>query len=96
MGELEEKYIELILRKCLNFDDSKSLMINCDFKEHIPFALRVKEKANEMGIFDVCINVNDLDEIHDYLKNTSVEDIKLNPLIDRTNWNTYALKGGSL
>ena len=96
MGELEEKYIELILRKCLNFDDSKSLMIICDFKEHIPFALRVKEKANEMGIFDVCINVNDLDEIHDYLKNTSVEDIKLNPLIDRTNWNTYALKGGSL
>lgn len=96
MRELEEKYIELILKKCLNFDDSKSLMINCDFKEHIPFALRVKEKANEMGIFDVCINVNDLDEIHDYLKNTSVEDIKLNPLIDRTNWNTYALKGGSL
>lgn len=56
MKELEEKYIELILRKCLNFDDSKSLMINCDFKEHIPFALRVKEKANEMWIFDACIN----------------------------------------
>ena len=96
MKELEDKYIDLILRKCLNFNQSKSLMINCDFKEHIPFALKVKEKANKMGIFDVCINVNDLDEIHEYLKNTKVEDIKLNRLIDRTNWNSYALKGAAL
>lgn len=96
MEELEEKYIELMLKKCLNFNKSKSLVINCDFREHVSFAQRVKEKANEMGIFDVCINVNDLDEIHEYLKNTSVDDIKLNPLIDRTKLNDYALKGGAV
>ena len=95
-GELEQKYIDLILKRCINFDQDKSLMIHCDFKEHIRFAEMVKEKANKMGIFDVCIHVNDLDDIHKYLKNTSVEDITINPLIDRTDWDTYALKGAPL
>ena len=67
MEKLERKYIDLILKRCLNFEQSKSLMINCDFKEHVEFALKVKERANELGIFDVCINVNDLDDIHDKL-----------------------------
>lgn len=96
MEELERKYIDLILNRCLNFEQSKSLMIHCDLKEHVEFALKVKERANGLGIFDVCINVNDLDEIHEYLKNTNVHDIKVNPLIDRTNWDNYAMKGGAL
>lgn len=96
MEMLENKFIELILNRCLNFNQSKSLLIHCDLKEHIIFAEKVKVKANEMGIFDVCIHVNDLDEIHEYLKNTNVEDIKLNPIIDRTDWNTYALKGAPI
>lgn len=96
MEEMEIKYVDLILKRCLNFEQAKSLMIHCDFKEHIPFALKVKERANELGIFDVCINVNDLDEIHEYLKNTKLENIQNNPLIDRSKWNDYALKGGAL
>lgn len=96
MEELERKYIDLILKRCINFDQAKSLMINCEFKEHVRFAEIVKEKANEMGIFDVCIHVNDLDEIHEYLKNTAVDDIKVNPLITRSDWDTYAKKGAAL
>ena len=71
-------------------------MIHCDFKEHIPFAELLKQRANELGIFDVCINVNDLDEIHDYLLSTPVEEITLNPVINKSAWNEYALKGGAL
>lgn len=96
MERLEDKYIDLILNRCLNFEQSRSLMIQCDFKEHVRFAEKVKKRANEMGIFDVCINVNDLDEIHQYLKNTDVEDIEVNSLIDRSAWDEYALKGGAL
>lgn len=96
MEELENKYINLILERCLNFNQSKSLMIHCDFKEHIYFAEKIKKEANKIGIYDVCIHVNDLDEIHEYLKNTDVEDIKNNPIIDRTDWNDYAKKGGAL
>lgn len=96
MEELEKRYIELILKRCINFNQSKSLMINCDFKEHVKFAEKIKDEANKMGIFDVCIHVNDLDEIHEYLLNTDVDDIKVNPLIDRTDWDAYSLKGAPL
>lgn len=96
MKELENKYISLVLERCLNFEQSKSLMIHCDLKEHISFAKKVKEAANKMGIYDVCIHVNDLDEIHEYLKCTPTEDIKNNSIIDRTDWNEYAKKGSAL
>ena len=96
MQKLENKYIQLILKRCLNFKQSKSLMIHCDLKEHVNFATKIKERVNEMGIYDVYIHVNDLDDIHNYLKNKPTKDIKLNPLIDRTPWDTYAKKGGSI
>ena len=96
MEKLDEKYIDLILKRCVNFEQSKSLMIHCDFKEHVAFAEKMKLRAHEMGIMDVCIHVNDMDEIHDYLSQTDVSDIELNPIIDRTAWNDYALKGGAL
>ncbi len=96
MLDLESKLIKLVLNRCLNFNQSKSLMIHCDLKEHIRFAQLVKEEANKMGIMDVCIHVNDLDETHEYLKDNDLEDIVLNPIIDRNDWNDYALKGGAL
>ena len=96
MIELEKKYVNLILERCINFNQSKSLMIHCDFKEHIAFAKLLKQRANELGIEDVCINVNDLDDIHEYLANTPTDKIKLNPIIDKSAWNEYAKKGGAL
>lgn len=96
MEKLENKLIDLILNRCLNFDQSKSLMIHCDFKEHIYFAEKVKLAANKLGIYDVCIHVNDLDEVHEYLRNTNTEEIKNNKIIDRTDWNDYSKKGAAL
>lgn len=96
MEQLEEKYIDLILNRCLNFNNSNSLMIHCDLKVHLPFAEKIKRKAMSMGINDVYINLNDVDEVHDYLANTSLEDIKILPLNDRSKWEEYAKKGGSL
>lgn len=93
---MEEKYIDLLLMRCLSFEKSKSLMINLDLEEHLDFALKIKKRANELGIFDVCIHCNDLIKTHEYLKNTPVDDIKLNELLDRSPWDEYALKGGSL
>ena len=42
MIELERKYVDLILQRCVNFEQAKSLMIHCDFKEHIAFAELLK------------------------------------------------------
>ena len=94
--ELENKYIDLILKRCLNFEQSKSLMIHLDLKEHMPFALKIKERAESLGISDVCLDVCDLYEYHDYLKKTNLEDIDDNPLLNRSNWDLYAKKGGAL
>lgn len=96
MEELENKYIELLLKQCLNFERSKSLMIHIDLKEHLDFAKKVEQQANDYGIMDVVIHINDLDEIHEYLKNTTFEDIKINKLIDRSIWDEYAKKGAAL
>lgn len=94
--ELENKYIDLILKRCLNFEQSKSLMIHLDLKEHMPFALKIKERAESLGISDVCLDVCDLYEYHDYLKKTNLEGIDDNPLLNRSNWDLYAKKGGAL
>lgn len=96
MEELENKYIDLLLNRCLNFETDKSLLINIDLNEHLVIAERVKEKANQMGISDVSIVINDLDEIHEYLYNTPLDDIKLQSCFDRTLWDEYVSKGGAL
>lgn len=96
MKELEVKYIQLLLNRCLNFENAKSLMIHLDLKEHIPFALKVKEMAHQMGVFDVCISVGDLDSIHEYLRVTPLEEIDGNSIISRKDWEKYAKKGGAL
>ena len=48
MEQLERKFVELILNRCVNFEQSKSLMIHCDLKEHIRFAEMLKERAKEI------------------------------------------------
>ena len=96
MRELEDKYIELLLKRCLNLDKSNGLLISIDLKEHMPIALNAKEKAIEMGVKDVVIYQSDLDEYYDYLKNTPLEDIELNPLLDKSLRNEYAKKGAAI
>lgn len=97
MRELEEKYIDLILKRCLNFKTGNALLIYVDLKEHLEFAERVKAKAHEMGVEDIVITCNDLDEIHEYLMNTSLEDISLQPCFDRSIYLSQAeISGGEM
>lgn len=96
MEELENKYINLLLNRCINFNQCKALLIVCNLNEHYEFAQKVRRAANQMGITDVTIDIIDLDEFHRYLKNTAVEDIAINHLIDRKNWNTHAIIGAPI
>lgn len=94
--ELENKYIDLLLKRCLGVEKTKILMINVSLEENLPFAEKVKEKASELGVSDIYINFEDMEKFHDYLKNTDLEDIKLNKIIDRSIWDEYAKKGASM
>lgn len=95
MKELEDKYIGLLLKRCINFLQSNSLLIHIDLKEHLNFARRVEQKARYMGVKDVYIHVEDLDDIHDYLASVDVGDIAKDNFIDRSVWDLYAKRGGA-
>ena len=94
--ELEDKYIELIINRCINFNQSKSLLIHCDLKEHERIANKIKDRVAMMEIEDVCILVDDEDEMHEYLLSTSLENIELNPLLDKSKWDIYAKRGAPI
>ena len=74
---LEAKYIDLILKRCLSFNSTKSLLIHVELNEHLAFANLISARAKELGVAEVVIRLEDLDEVHSYLKDTNLEDIKL-------------------
>lgn len=94
--ELEDKYIELIINRCINFNQSRSLLVHCDLKEHEKIAEKIKDKVVNMGIDDVLIVVDDEYEFHEYLSNTDLDDIELNPLLDKSGWDVYAKRGAPI
>lgn len=94
--ELENKYIDLILNKCLNFSYAKSLFIDVSLAEHLPFAQKIKAQAAIMGIEDVEIHCRDLFLYRDYLAQTELDDIKLNSLLDFSLLDKYAKKGAAI
>ena len=58
MNELEEKYIDLLLNKCI-YPKSKSLFISYD-KCNIDFIEKLIKKAKESGFVDILIEEKDI------------------------------------
>ena len=94
MNELENKYIKLLLEKCVNFENSKALFINYD-KVNKDFINKLIIEAKKMGVTDIMVDENDIFLLHDKLKNMSVDEIEKDPYFDKNIWNTYALKGAA-
>lgn len=88
---LEDKYIDLLLKKCINFKKSKSLFINYD-KVNKKFVEKVIFKAREMGVIDIAVDEEDIFELRDKLMQTPLEDIEKDPYYDKSKWDEYALK----
>ena len=91
---LEDKYIELLLKRCLNFDKSKSLFLSYD-KVNKRFADKVISYAKNMGVLDIGIDCEDIYERHEKLKNIKLEDIEKDSYFDKSNWDIYAKKDAS-
>ena len=94
MEILEDKYIELLLKRCLNFDKSKSLFINYDVINK-KFVEKVIKRAKEMGINDIGIDEEDINITHEKLKNIDINDIEKDPFFNKSKWDEYALKDAS-
>lgn len=89
--ELEQKYIELLLKKCLNFQKSSSLFISYE-KENRPFINRLVDYAKTLGIKDIYLEENDSYHKHDILKSITKEEITTHPLFNKQIWDEYAKK----
>lgn len=91
---MEEKYIDLLLKRCLNFDKSKILFINYD-KVNKSFVDKVVKRAKELGVEEIYLDENDIYSLRDKLLNLSIEEIENDPYFDKSIWDTYASKYAS-
>lgn len=88
---MDDKYITLLLERCLNFNKSKSLLINYDIINK-DFADKIKNRALLMGISDIYMDETDIYEERDILSNILLDEIDTHPYFDRTIWDQYAKK----
>lgn len=93
---LDRKYARLLLQKCLCFKKANSLLIDYRTHEHDEFVKIIIEEAQKMNISNISLCCTDEDELHNYLINTDLDDIKLNPLIDRSSWDEVAKQHGCI
>ncbi len=88
--ELENKYVNLIIDRCLSFKRGKSLFINY-FDDNEKFVEKLVTKAKSKGIDDIYLDRHNKEERHQKLLQ-SVEEIKNDDYFDASIWDEYAKK----
>ena len=88
---IEEKYIKLLVMRCLKLDINKSLFIDYDIINK-DFVQKLVDYANSMGIKDIYLHENDVVKEHNFLLNNDINDIKNCSLFDNSIWDEYAKK----
>lgn len=96
MKLFDEKYAELLVKKCMVNKNDKPLVIVYGFEEIEEFANLCAKKAREAGYKDVLVFNKHSRDIREYLKNTDLDDIKKNELLDRTILEEYAKRETNL
>lgn len=93
MKELEDKYIELLLKRCINFNKSKILFLS--YMIESDFIYKVVKKAKEMGVEEVYLSYDSLEKKQEILSIITLNDIKTHKFFNRHIWDEYALKCAS-
>ena len=86
----EEKYIELILKKCLKIE-GQPLFINYN-KINKNFVKKIEKYAKSIGVCDIYLDERDLNKEREVILNTNLEDIQKNELFNCKKWDEYAQK----
>ncbi len=94
MNTLEQKYINLLLKRCINFKNSNSLLISYQ-SENIDFINKLVKSARQYGINDIYLYDENIYQKHEILKNISIDEIENHPIFNKKVWDEYALKGAS-
>ena len=88
--KLENKYVDLLIDRCLCFKKSNSLFINY-YSDNDAFVEKLVNKAKSRGIEDIYLDRNDKEERHQKLLQ-SVEEINNDDYFDDAIWDEYAKK----
>ena len=88
--ELENKYVDLLINRCLSFKKSNSLFINY-YSDNDAFVEKLVNAAKSRGIEDIYLDRNDKEERHQKLLQ-SVEKINNDNYFDDSIWDEYAKK----
>ena len=92
IGEkMKEKYVELLLKRCLRLDEVRPLFINYDVINK-DFASLIVKYAKKMNITDIYLNEVDIKKEHDFLLKNSNDEIKESKMFDNSVWDEYAKK----
>lgn len=94
MEELENKYIELLLKRCINFNKSKSLLISYD-KVNKKFIEKLVAEATKLGVIDIYTDEEDYQLTYNKLKTETKKEILNDPYFDKSIWDEYAKKDAS-
>lgn len=88
---MENKYISLLLERCLSFKKSKSLFISYD-KVNKEFVEKLINYAKKMGINDISFDEEDIFLTHQKLSTETIEEIEKDPYFNKKKWDEYAKK----
>ncbi|MBE6157036.1 MAG: aminopeptidase [Firmicutes bacterium] len=87
----EEKYIELLLERCLRLEKGTPLFINYN-KVIKAFVSKIVKHAKKLGITDIYLDERDLNAEHELLLNLNVNDIPNENIFNCKVWDEYAKK----
>lgn len=91
---MDDKYIDLLLTKCIDINTSKILFINYDI-EIEEFIKKIEVEARKRGIEEIYLDKIDSNERYKILKNNTLEELENNKYFDKSIWDEYAKKNAN-
>lgn len=90
MHSYEKKYLDLLIAKCTNFENTKSILINYH-RENRTFIKKLVQKLKKEGITDIYLDEEDPLKYREILQK-SAKEIRDSKYFDKSIWNEYAAK----
>lgn len=92
--KMDEKYIDLLLEKCVDYKNSKILFICYDIEVE-DFVQKIIKRAKIKGIEEFYFDKVNIEEEYKILKNNSIEDLIKCKYFDKSIWDVYAKKNAN-
>ena len=87
--KMDEKYIDLLLTKCIDLNKSDILFISFDI-EIEAFINKLISKAKDKGINEIYLEANNIQDDYSILKKNTTKELEENNFFERSIWDEYA------